>query len=101
MVLPSPIDAKILPGKALAFETGFLQEPDRRDVRWDARGFDPVKLQGTECERNDGVHRSGHWPWAGGGRSHPIAEITCLRATPTNVGERQPTNENFVVFAKN
>jgi len=35
------------------------------------------------------------------GRPHPIAEAACLCATPTNVGERQPTNENVIALAKN
>jgi len=33
--------------------------------------------------------------------SHPVAETARLRATSANIGERQPTNKNFVVLAKN
>jgi hypothetical protein len=101
VVLPGPIDAKILPGKALAFETGSFQQPDRCDVGRNASGFDPVKLEGAECKRNDGSYGSRHMTLACIGRPHPIAEAACLCATPTNVGERQPTNKNFIDLAKN
>src|SRR5215470_3165227 len=37
VVLPDPVDAEILAGKAFALEAGFLQQPDRRDIRGDAR----------------------------------------------------------------
>ena len=96
MVLPGAIDAKILPGKALAFETGSFQQPDRRDVGRNASGFDPVKLEGAACDRHDGSYGGRHMTLACIGRPHPIAEAACLCATPTTVGERQPTNENFI-----
>src|SRR5712692_1942397 len=101
MVLPDPVDAKILPGKALALETSFLQQPDRRDVGWDAGGFDPMQLQRPECKGNDGVDRGRHVTLARIGCSHPVAEAARLRATAANISERQSAQEHIVVPAEN
>ena len=45
VVLPEPVDAQILAGKALAPESGLLQEADRGDVGRNARRLDAMQPQ--------------------------------------------------------
>src|SRR5258708_27244606 len=101
MVLPDPVDAKILPRKALALEPGLLQQPDRRHIGRDARGFDPVKLQRPECEGNDRIDRRRHVTLPRMGRSHPVAEAARLGATAANVREGETAEKRVVVLTEN
>src|SRR5437899_11567965 len=57
VILPDPIDAEILSGESLALKSGLLEEPDRRQVCWDAGGLDPMQPQRPESERDQGAHR--------------------------------------------
>src|SRR5262249_60984006 len=100
MTLPNPIDAKVLAGKALALETCFLQQSDRRNVGWDTRSFDPMKLQRPERKRNDGVDGSRHMTLARVGCPHPVTETARLGAAPTNIRKRQSAHQNITVLAE-
>src|SRR3979490_849586 len=101
VILPDAVDAKILTSKALALEAGFLQQPDRRDIVRNACRFDPMQLQGPECEWDDGVDRRGHVTSARKGRPHPITEAARLGTTAADVGEREPPDKNIVLLAEN
>ena len=101
MILPNPIDTKVLAGKALALETCFLQESDRGNIGRDTCSFDPMQLQRPEREGNDGVDRSRHMTLARVSCPHPITETARLGTASTNIGERQPAQQNVIVLAEN
>src|SRR5262249_57544059 len=100
MILPNPIDTKVLAGKALALETCFLQQSDRRNIARDTRSFDPMKLQRPERKGNDGVDGSRHMTLARVGRPHPVAETARLGTTPTKIRESQSAQQNIIVLAE-
>src|SRR6516164_2866858 len=101
MILPNPIDTKVLAGKALALETCFLQQSDRRNIGRDTRSFDPMKLQRPERKGNDGVDCSRHMTLARIECPHPVAKTARLGAAPTNIRERQSAQQNIIVLAEN
>ncbi len=95
MILPDPIDAKVLARESLALETGFLQEPDRGHICRNTRGFDAMKLQSPECERNDGSSpRPSYDLGARRAASIQVAEAARLGTAATNIGERQSAHED-------
>src|SRR5712692_5204366 len=100
MVLPDPVDAKILAGKALALEAGLFQEPDGPDIGGDASGFDAVQPQCPERERNDGIDRRGHMALPRMDRPHPVAEAAGLGAATADIGQRQAADEHIVRLAE-
>src|SRR5436190_3343177 len=101
MVLPDAIDAQVLAGKALAPETRFLQEPNRRNIRGHAGVFDAVKLQRSEGERDDRIYRRRHMTLARVGRPDPIPEALRLGTAPGHIGQRQAAQYYVVLPAKN
>src|SRR5262245_43325673 len=101
MVLPDPIDAKVLARKSLALQAGFLQQADRSDVGGNASGLDPMQLQGPEREGNDRVHGRSHVTLAGISGTHPIAEAASLGAAAADIGKGETTDEGIVALAKN
>src|SRR5262249_59819385 len=101
MILPNPIDTKVLAGKALALETCFLQESDRGNIGRDTCSFDPMQLQRPEREGNDGVDCCRHTTLARVSCPHPITETARLGTAATNIGERQPAQQNIIVLAEN
>src|SRR2546430_9783553 len=101
MILPNPIDTKVLAGKALALETCFLQKPVRGNIGRDTCGFDPMKLQRPECEGNDGVDCSRHMTLARVSCPHPITQTARLGTAPTNIRQRQSAQQNVIMLAEN
>src|SRR6516165_1909957 len=101
MILPNPIDTKVLAGKTLALETCFLQKSDRGNIGRDTCSFDPMKLQRPEREGNDGVDCNRHMTLARVSCPHPITETARLGTASTNIGERQPAQQNIIVLAEN
>src|SRR5262249_25181785 len=101
MILPNPVDTKVLAGKALALEACFLQQSDRRNIGRNTRSFDPMKLQRPERKGNDGVDCSRHMTLARVGCSYPVAETARLGTAPTNIRERQTAQQNIIVLTKN
>src|SRR5258707_10931962 len=101
MILPNPIDTKVLAGKALALETCFLQKPDRGNIGRDTCSFDPMKLQRPEREGNDGVDCSRHMTLARVSCPHPITETARLGTASTNIRQRQSAQQNVIMLAEN
>src|SRR5215813_5983331 len=101
MILPDAIDAQVLAGKALAPETRFLQEPNRRNICGNAGGFDAVKLQRSEGEGDDRIYRGRHMTLAPVGCPDPIPEARRLGTAPANIGERQSAQQYVIMLAEN
>src|SRR5262245_16328448 len=101
MILPNPIDTKVLAREALALEPCLLQQTDRRNIGRDTRSFDPVKLQRPECKGNDGVDCGRHMALARVGCSYPVTETARLGTAPTNIRERQAAQQNIIILAEN
>src|SRR6202034_2434774 len=96
MVLPDAVDAKILPGIALAHEAGIFQEPDGAIVGGNARRFKAVQPQRCEREGKDGPHRRGHVAAAPERQAHPVAETARLRDAAADIGEGQAADKSIV-----
>src|SRR5258708_23093035 len=101
MILPNPIDTKVLAGKALALEPCFRQKPDRGTIGRDTCSFDPMKLQRLEREGNDGVDCSRHMTSARVSCPHPITQTARLGTAPTNIRQRQSAQQNVIMLTEN
>src|SRR5262249_18707126 len=101
MILPNPVDTKVLAGKTPPPETCFFQQSDRRNNCRNKRTFDPMKLHRPADKRKDGVDFSRHMTLARVGCSYPVAETARLGTAPTNIRERQTAQQNIIVLTKN
>src|SRR5262245_2510521 len=98
VILPDPVDAKITARVALAFETGFLEQANRRRVVRYAGGFQPVQPKRGEAVRDQRPHGGSHVAFAREALPDPVANAARLSDATANIGKCQPTHHR-VVFA--
>src|SRR3954471_8915937 len=100
MVLPTAVDAEILPGIAFALEAGLFQQPHGRRVGRNAGRFQPVQPNGVERERDQGANPCRHIALAREWKPDPIAETAGLRDAAADISQGDAPDQHVVAVAE-
>src|SRR5215470_8081912 len=96
MILPQPVDAKVLARVALARKARLFEQPDRGGVRRDAGGLETMQAQRAEREGDQRAYRAAHQAAARERLADPVTEAPGLRDAAPDIGKRQPAGQRVV-----